>query len=498
MKRISRAAGRGALAMTAALALVVTIASAARADAPQRIEVLDAAPALVSGGPGHQSLPKVSGDLLVYSDVSFAESVIRYVDLAAGTSGTVPSVEGARDTMPDVSGTTIVFRRSFFDGTAPRRAIMVFDTSRPEAGVRELAPTPDARRWLPAIGGTTVAFTEHTSSLINYGDVCVADLTDAAAPAVCLTSDGATMQNDYVAVSPDGNTVVWHKCAGSESGGCDIYLARRGGEGTWGAPERLTDDSYENYDPATDGSIVTYSAVESPIVGEQDAVVRWISLADGSRGELDLSALDMPFGAYPSVSRGVITFQAGPVGSDDTDLYAYRPATGVLYRVTQTPAVFEWLSAVSVSSDGVLRITWAQEDGLDDSRSNDVHAVSAQLPPSSGPVYEACRLYDAGKAYRLGSTVPLRVRLCDSDGVDLSSPERTLTATGLVKLDGTASPALADSSGNANPDSAFRYDVELEGYVYNLSTKGLSPGTWELRFTVDGSSARLALPFDVR
>ncbi len=207
----------------------------------------------------------------------------------------------------------------------------------------------------------------------------------------------------------------------------------------------------------------------------------------------------MPFAAYPSVDGGVITFQVGGAGSDDTDLYAYRPATGVMYRVTETPALFEWHNAVSVSADGVLRVAWAQDDDdLAVSFSNDVHAVTAQLPPASGPVYEACRLYDAAKAHRLGSTVPLRLRLCDADGADLSSPERTLTATGLVKVDGSASTALADSSGNANPDSTFRYDPELDGYVYNLSTKGLTRGTWELRFTVDGSSVQLALPFDVR
>jgi hypothetical protein len=329
----------------------------------------------------------------------------------------------------------------------------------------------------------------------------VADTTDLAAPAVCLTSDGGTRGDLNPSVSPDGSVVVWDRCESTNGQECEVHLARRAGDGTWGAPEQLTDDrtgSDDNADPDTDGTIVTYAHLEFPVAGEQEAAVHWISLVDGSHGELDLAALGMPFAAYPSVAGGVITFQAGPAGSDDTDLYAYRPATGVLYRVTRTPAVFEWHNAVSVSADGLLRIAWAQDDGLGAFFSNDVHAVAAPLPSTSGPEYRSCRLYDASKAHRLGSTVPLTVQLCDAAGANLSSADRTLTATGLVKVDGTASSPLADDSGNANPGSAFRYDAALGGYVYNLSTKGLSRGTWELRFTATGSSARLALPFDVR
>jgi hypothetical protein len=49
---------------------------------------------------------------------------------------------------------------------------------------------------------------------------------------------------------------------------------------------------------------------------------------------------------------------------------------------------------------------------------------------------------------------------------------------------------LADvtDSGNANPDYTFRYDPSLGGagggYIYNLSTKGLSPGQYVLSFYV--------------
>lgn len=46
-----------------------------------------------------------------------------------------------------------------------------------------------------------------------------------------------------------------------------------------------------------------------------------------------------------------------------------------------------------------------------------------------------------------------------------------------------------ESVGNANPDNNFRYDSTLGptgGYIYNLSTKGLSTGTYALTFSVSG------------
>ena len=40
-----------------------------------------------------------------------------------------------------------------------------------------------------------------------------------------------------------------------------------------------------------------------------------------------------------------------------------------------------------------------------------------------------------------------------------------------------------ESAGSANPDGHFRYDADLDGYIFNLSTKGLSPGVYSLSLT---------------
>ena len=88
--------------------------------------------------------------------------------------------------------------------------------------------------------------------------------------------------------------------------------------------------------------------------------------------------------------------------------------------------------------------------------------------------------------------------MCDASGVNVSNAASTLIASGLTKIDSTPAAVPAEDSGNANPDRAFRYDASLDGYIYNLSTKGLTTGTWALTFTVNGDPVPHQVTFDVR
>ena len=440
---------------------------------------------LIAGGVGNQTDPHVSGSLLTWTALDGTNSRVRYVDLADGSGGEIP-VAGHRDSLSDASGDLVVFRRVHTDSAT--RAIMLFDVSAPESGVRELAPEAGTRRAFPAIGGTTVAFMQFVGASVLQSQVCVADTAVPEAPAVCLTDDG--LSNRDPAVSPDGSTVTWAKCQ-EDGTGCDVYVARKTA-GVWGGPLQLTDSTGEDILPATDGSIVTYA---TNAAGDYDI---WWEDVDGTN-EHQLVLTDAPgsIETNPNISRGAISFERELPGSTHADLYLHRPATNVLNQLTATPEVDETLNAISLSATDELRVAWASPDGLTPGH-NDISALRAGLGTPAGPVYAICLRYDPAKAHRAGSTAPLTVQLCDSSGANLSSPDVVLTADGLVKRDSSATTALADSPGNANPDSAFRYDPELAGYVFNLSTKGLSRGTWELRFTVAGSPTVHALPFDVR
>jgi hypothetical protein len=103
----------------------------------------------------------------------------------------------------------------------------------------------------------------------------------------------------------------------------------------------------------------------------------------------------------------------------------------------------------------------------------------------------------SGKSYKLGSTIPVKIQVVDANG-NVSSPAITVQTVNLTQTS-TSAPTDVLDSGNANPDSDFRFDSTLPGYIFNLSTKNLTAGTWTLSFTVNGQSdASYFVTFDVR
>ena len=114
--------------------------------------------------------------------------------------------------------------------------------------------------------------------------------------------------------------------------------------------------------------------------------------------------------------------------------------------------------------------------------------------------YAICALYDQTRSHLSGSTVPIKLAICDAGGNDVSNAGTVVTATGLTEVSTSAPGALA-ASGNANPDNNFRFDATLGtagGYVYNLSTSGLGTGTYAVGFTVAGDPIAHTVLLEVR
>ena len=109
-------------------------------------------------------------------------------------------------------------------------------------------------------------------------------------------------------------------------------------------------------------------------------------------------------------------------------------------------------------------------------------------------------LYDPTKAVKSGSTIPIKLQLCDGSGNDLSSSSITLHATGVIQTSTSISGPVEDA-GNANPDNDFRFDATLGttgAYIFNLKTNGLTTGTYNLNFTVTGDSFVYSAAFQVK
>lgn len=96
-------------------------------------------------------------------------------------------------------------------------------------------------------------------------------------------------------------------------------------------------------------------------------------------------------------------------------------------------------------------------------------------------------LFDQTKAYKSGSTIPIKLQILNATNANISSAATSLVTRDLRLMSGNTLAPITDS-GNANPDYTFRYDSTLGGtgggYIFNLSTKGLAPGQYVLSFYV--------------
>jgi hypothetical protein len=106
-------------------------------------------------------------------------------------------------------------------------------------------------------------------------------------------------------------------------------------------------------------------------------------------------------------------------------------------------------------------------------------------------------LFDQTKAHKSGSTVPIKIRLVDANGVNVSSASTVVHAVSVVQT-GSQASTLVEDAGNANPDFDFRYDASLGSYIFNLKTTGYGTGSYVLNFIAGNSSTLYSMGFQVR
>ena len=111
-------------------------------------------------------------------------------------------------------------------------------------------------------------------------------------------------------------------------------------------------------------------------------------------------------------------------------------------------------------------------------------------------------LFEQTKAYKSGSTIPVKLQLLSASNSNISSSATALVARDLRLMSGNTSAPVVDS-GSSNPDYTFRYDATLGGtgggYIFNLSTKDLVPGQYVLSFYVGNDrSFFYTVKFEVR
>jgi hypothetical protein len=165
-----------------------------------------------------------------------------------------------------------------------------------------------------------------------------------------------------------------------------------------------------------------------------------------------------------------------PTNTLTYSLDAGAPAGAI---INPTTGAFAWTPTLAQTGVNtiIVRVTDNGVPGM-----SDTETVSVTVG------YGICALYDQTMTHKKGSTIPVKFNLCDAAGNNVSSEATVVKAINIVRLDGAASPFLAEDSGNANPDLDFRYAGG--SYIFNLSTKssGFVQGTWAMQFVVNGVS----------
>ncbi|HEX6623132.1 MAG TPA: hypothetical protein VF064_05430 [Pyrinomonadaceae bacterium] len=203
---------------------------------------------------------------------------------------------------------------------------------------------------------------------------------------------------------------------------------------------------------------------------------------------------------------------AGPVGGNKVDKKApsiiiTSPAAGVSYLLNQAVAA-SYACADGGSGVGGCAGTVPNGSPLDTAVAGaKVYAVNASdaagnataLSVTYAVTYGVLALHDETRAHRGGSVIPIKLRLVDANGVNVSSQNIALTALGTSRLSDEAPGEVADA-GAANPDYNFRFTTfdAAGGYIYNLNTSGLATGTYVLTFRVAGDTMTYATRFSIR
>jgi hypothetical protein len=292
----------------------------------------------VNNGPGDHTIPRVSGDLVTYTnDPGFGNTTIRYFNIASMTDNSVPPGFGTVDFLSDVSGQTIVFTRS--SSTAD---IFSFDTSAPNT-LTEIAPQTGSERFGAQIGTTTIAWQDFGVCLSGtFSDIFAYDR--ATGSTTRLTSDCAA--NEAPAISADGSVISWNKCA-SPTAPCDIWSAVRTATG-W-ITHQLTNGAGNCRHPDTNGQVAVYACDR----GSGDHLF-WQPVTGGVEFALGGSLAQE---TLPSVSGQFIAFSGLPSGATNHNIYVLDLTT---FNLFQMPIVTgdHTFNDIAITPAGKVNVAW--------------------------------------------------------------------------------------------------------------------------------------------
>lgn len=96
---------------------------------------------------------------------------------------------------------------------------------------------------------------------------------------------------------------------------------------------------------------------------------------------------------------------------------------------------------------------------------------------------------DGTSIFKLGSTVPVKFQLRDAGGNSVTNAVAKIFVAKISNnVTGIESEAVSTSA--TTTGNLFRYDSASEQYIFNLATKPLSAGTWQIRIVLDDGTSK--------
>jgi len=103
---------------------------------------------------------------------------------------------------------------------------------------------------------------------------------------------------------------------------------------------------------------------------------------------------------------------------------------------------------------------------------------------------------DGTRVFKQGSTIPVKFQLWDDQGNFVTNAKAKISLQQFDDGNPLGIPIVGDSTSAATTGNLFRYDDTDNQYIFNLATKELSTGTWEITITVNDTgfySVRIGL-----
>lgn len=171
--------------------------------------------------------------------------------------------------------------------------------------------------------------------------------------------------------------------------------------------------------------------------------------------------------------------------NDDYATIKYDAAGNQLWAVRFNNGGNDVATGVAVDHSGNIYVTgFSQFDGVDYDYTTIKYAPAPDIPPYAFGGFLP-PLTENG-TYKLGRTLPIKFELFDDVGGEVQDAVAHLF---LQKLSGTepvGDPIEASSTSGGDSGNLFRFDGGQ--YIFNLDTRPLSAGTWQLRVMIDDGS----------